>query len=82
MWEYVAVMWNELSYELQLKVISLIQDDLLLKQTDIDLQDGLVAALAELETWSNSPCPISEDYDEYPYVAQAVDQEDLNDNDN
>jgi len=49
------MLWNELSYENQLKVISLIEDALL-EQTDELMQDGLIAAITELETWSNSPC--------------------------
>lgn len=49
------MLWNELSYEEQLKILSLIEDTLL-KQVDELMQDGLVAAIVELEAWSNCPC--------------------------
>lgn len=49
------MLWNELSYPDQVKILSLIED-LLLRQTEEKIQDGLVAALVELETWDNSPC--------------------------
>lgn len=50
-------LWNEIDYETQKRVMDLIEE-LLLKQKEIDLQDGMAAALAELEVWSNSPCQI------------------------
>lgn len=66
--------WNNLDYEVQVKIMSLIED-LLLEQTDIEIQDGMVAALKELEMWSNTPCPTTEDWP-YPYVADAIGQDD------
>ena len=65
-------MWNELDYETQKRVMDLVED-LLLKQTDITMQDGLAAALTELEIWSNSPIRIVKDENGEPYVAQAAD---------
>lgn len=71
------IQWNELSYEAQLKTMSLIEE-LLMKQTDFDLQDSLGAALMELEAWSNSPIferiIIAPGVEEV-YVAQAADIE-------
>ena len=64
------MLWNELSYNDQLKVLNLIED-LLLRQSDEEMQDGLVAALNELEIWSHAPCGGSLTSIEEPYVAQA-----------
>lgn len=51
------MLWNELNYELQQKVIDRIVD--LLKDEENDaMQDGIIAAVHELEVWSNSPCTI------------------------
>lgn len=47
-------MWNDLSYEFQLKVLEKIED-VLLKELDEEMQEGLVEALIELELWSNKP---------------------------
>lgn len=66
--------WNELDYDLQTKIIDRIVDLLTLEE-DYDIQDGIIAAVHELEMWSNSPCLIVE---EEIFVAQAVDQEDDN----
>ena len=65
--------WNELDYSVQQKVMGLIEE-LLLKQTDIEIQDGMVAALTELEVWSNSPCLTTDDWP-YSYIAQAMGQD-------
>jgi hypothetical protein len=66
------IQWNELTFEQQQKILACIED-LLLRQTDIDMQDGLVAAMTELETWSHSPCSI-QDTDEFGhYIAMATD---------
>jgi hypothetical protein len=56
------LLWNEIDYETQVKVMDLVEQ-LLLKQTEIPLQDGMAAALAELEIWSNSPCKVLEQID-------------------
>lgn len=63
------MLWNELSYDEQLKVMELIEDALL-RQTNERMQDGLVAALTELEMWSHAPCEEMVPFEE-PYVAQA-----------
>lgn len=53
------MLWNHLTYEMQSKVIDRIAE--LLKDEEDDLmQDGIIAAVHELEVWSNSPI-ISED---------------------
>ena len=67
------ILWNELSYETQLKVMDLVEE-LLLEQSDIDMQDGLAAALKELEIWSNSPCEVIDSENESVFIAQATDQ--------
>ena len=54
--------WNELSWETQMKVLDKIEE-ILLKETDVPMQDAIVAAISELEVWSNSPCKISEDFE-------------------
>ncbi len=66
------IQWNELSFEQQKKILGLIED-LLLRQTDIELQDGLVAAMVELEMWSNSPCPVLDVDSEGPYISYVAD---------
>lgn len=66
-------LWNEISYDKQQKVLDLIED-LLLRQTDEEMQYGLAAALSELEIWSNTPCTITDDDGYGVYVAEAVDQ--------
>ena len=55
------MLWNELNYDLQQKVIDRIVD--LLKDEENDaMQDGLIAAVHELEVWSNTPCIIIGEY--------------------
>lgn len=66
-------MWNELSYEDQVKIMDFLRS-LLSKQTDPELQDGLSAAIKELEIWSNSPCDIMDVDEEGPYIARVADQ--------
>lgn len=51
------MIWNQLPYELQQKVIDRIVT-LLEDEEDDVMQDGLIAAVHELEVWSNSPCQI------------------------
>jgi hypothetical protein len=54
------MLWNHLDYSTQVKVIDRIVD--LLKDEEDDLmQDGIIAAVHELEVWSNTPCQIVED---------------------
>jgi hypothetical protein len=67
--------WNELDYSLQQKVIDRIVD-ILKDENDSLMQDGIMAAVHELEIWSNTPCTI----DEEPMVAKAYfeDQDDYN----
>ena len=55
------MLWNELNYGLQQKVIDRIVD--LLKDEENDaMQDGIIAAVHELEVWSNTPCQIIGEY--------------------
>lgn len=49
------MLWNELEYKEQLKIIDKIVS-LLEREEDSSSQDGLMAAVHELELWSNSPC--------------------------
>lgn len=51
------MIWNQLPYELQQKVIDRIVTLLEDEENDL-MQDGLIAAVHELEVWSNSPCQI------------------------
>jgi hypothetical protein len=60
------MIWNELDYETQMKVIDKVVD-LLKHEDDALMQDGIMAAVHELEIWSNSPVT----NDDEPYVAQA-----------
>lgn len=64
------MIWNELDYELQVKVIDRIVD-LLKVEDDDDMQDGLIAAVHELEVWSNTPCTVMDNSN--TYVAEAKD---------
>lgn len=65
------MIWNELDYSLQRRVIDRIVD--LLKDEEVgEMQDGIIAAVHELEIWSNTPCEIIGDDD---YVAIAVEQD-------
>lgn len=68
------MLWNELDYHTQMKVIDRIVD--LLKEENDDLmQDGIIAAVHELEVWSNSPCQIVGEDGFTEYVAIAVEQD-------
>lgn len=51
------MIWNKLNYGLRQKVIDRIVT-LLESEEDSDMQDGLIAAVHELEVWSNSPCTV------------------------
>lgn len=63
------MLWNELDYDLQRKVIDRVVD--LLKNEDDDLmQDGIIAAVHELECWSNTPCQIIDNVDGYIAIAR------------
>ncbi len=64
------MLWNELDYDLQVKVIDRIVD-LLKDEEDGAMQDGIMAAVHELEVWSNTPCTIMDGQD--GYVAEARD---------
>lgn len=61
--------WNELEYSFQMKVIDRIAS--LLKEED-EMSYGIIAAIHELEIWSNSPCSILEDEQ---FVVESVDQD-------
>lgn len=64
--------WNNFDYETQRKILDMLED-LLLKQTDFTIQEAMVAAILELEAWSNRPCPVQDEDDKGPYIAQAAD---------
>lgn len=51
------IQWNDVDYKTQKKILDMLED-LLLKQTEFDIQDAMVAAIVELEVWSNRPCPV------------------------
>jgi hypothetical protein len=53
------MIWNQLSYELQNKVIDRIVD-LLKEENDDSVVDGIMAAVHELDLWSNKPCQVIE----------------------
>lgn len=59
------MIWNQLDYNLQQKVIDRIVT-LLETEEDSNMQDGLIAAVHELEVWSNSPCEVL-DIEEDPF---------------
>ena len=67
----IIMLWNELDYETQMKIIDRMIS--LLQNEDDDLmQDGLMAAVHELETWSNSPLQDKDIIDgSEPFVALA-----------
>ena len=65
------ILWNNVDYKTQRKILEMMED-LLLKQSDFEIQDAMVAAIVELETWSNRPCAVQEEDDKGPYVVQAV----------
>lgn len=71
------MLWNELTWEMQMQVVDKIEE-VLLKETNVEMQDAIVAAMNELEIWSNTPCKIIEDFrgseEGEPYVANASDQ--------
>jgi hypothetical protein len=50
------MLWNEISYEEQVQILEKICD-LARQETNFNIKKGLVAALNELDLWSNSPCP-------------------------
>ena len=51
------IQWNDVDYKTQRKILDMFED-LLLKQTEFEIQDAMVAAIVELEVWSNRPCPV------------------------
>lgn len=68
------MIWNELDYSLQQKVMDKIVD-LLKTEEDDEMQDGLIAAIHELEVWSNTPCQIVGEDGLTEYVSFAVEQD-------
>lgn len=59
-------MWNELDYSAQTKIINKLFT-LLVNEDDFDMRQGILAAINELEIWSNAPIK----YDEQ-YIAEAL----------
>lgn len=71
------MLWNELDYNVQQKVIDRIVD--LLKDEEQDIMvDGIIAAVHELEVWSNTPCQVMESDG---YVSFAVEQDPFSEKD-
>jgi hypothetical protein len=66
------IQWNDVDYKTQQKVLGLLED-LLLKQSNFEIQDAMVAAIVELEVWSNRPCPVQDVDNIGVYIAQASD---------
>lgn len=62
--------WNNFDYQTQKKILDMLED-LLLKQTDIDIQEAMVAAILELEAWSNRPCPVQDADERGSFISQA-----------
>lgn len=63
------MLWNEIDYKVQLKVIDRIVE-LFSSEEDAYMQDAIMAAINELETWSNSPCQVYNHSDEYVAFGQ------------
>lgn len=68
------MIWNELDYDLQQKVIDRITD-LLKDEEEDEMQDGIIAAVHELEIWSNTPCQIIGEDGVLEFIAIAVEQD-------
>lgn len=49
------MLWNECDYELQERVLLRISF-LISQEKNLEIKDGLIAAINELEIWSNHPC--------------------------
>lgn len=64
------ILWNNVDYKTQRRILGMLED-LLLKQTDFEIQDAMVAAIVELETWSNRPCAVQDVDEQGPYIAHA-----------
>lgn len=62
--------WNELDYEMQMKVIERISS-LLNKEKNKEVREALIAAIHELEIWSNSPCTELEE-NRYPMEEEGI----------
>lgn len=70
------MLWNELDYDDQIKVLDKISS-LVEKEKDSIVKSGLVAALNELDIWSNTPCNEPVDiYKEEFDVSLAFDSDD------
>ena len=61
------MLWNDLNYDLQLKVYDCIEK-LLLKEKDESIQGALILAMKELEAWDNSPCSVIDRVEDQIYV--------------
>ena len=60
------MIWTELDFKTQEKVIDKITE-LLNHEYDNIIQDGIMAAVCELELWANRPAP----EDNEPFIAEA-----------
>jgi hypothetical protein len=56
------MLWNELSYDLQLIILEKFSDSLT-NEEDEEIIDAVMAAVNELLVWSNSPCEIYDEFD-------------------
>jgi hypothetical protein len=61
--------WNELDWDTQMIIVDRISS---LLSEDDEMNVGIIAAISELEIWSNSPCTVME---ADPFVSLASDQE-------
>lgn len=61
------IQWNDVDYKTQKKILDMLEE-LLLKQTEFEIQDAMVAAIVELEVWSNRPCPVQDIDGNGPYM--------------
>lgn len=68
------MLWNELDYSIQAMVIDKIVDILRNEDNDI-MQDGIMAAVHELELWSNKNLEELHNAPPNDYVAFAVEQD-------
>lgn len=66
------MLWNKLEYQEQLQIIDKIVS-LLEKEEDPRVQDGLMAAIHELELWSNSPIQSLEPEENIVFATDPMD---------
>lgn len=66
------MLWNEFDYYMQVKVMDYIASNVLKSNIEENVKEAVVAALNELDMWSNSPCIVIEDIEvalaQDPYI--------------